>query len=141
MGKRSDSLRENRDWVGNQIGKAEVVNSEDDDRMEVGIEASDVGGKDGDGLGYGNEFSRLCLVCFCHIGGSIIIVVLQQKLIVQMLEPGTSTWTRPNWATRASLPYTCIVLLPVKDSGLITKPIMQADMGEGNISMIAAYSC
>ena len=43
MGKRSDSFRENRDWVGDQIGKAEVVNSEDENGMEVGIEASDIG--------------------------------------------------------------------------------------------------
>ena len=77
MGKRSDSLRENRDWVGDQIGKAEVVNSEDENGMEVGIEASDVGGQDGDGLGDGNELSRLCLVSFCHIRGSIIVVVLR----------------------------------------------------------------
>ena len=78
MGKRSDSFRENRDWVGDQIGKAEVVNSEDDNGMEVGIEASDIGRQDGDRLGEGNEFSRLCLVCFCHIGGNIIIVVVLQ---------------------------------------------------------------
>ena len=83
MGKRSDSLGENRDRVGDQIGKAEVVNSEDENGMEVGIEASDIGRQDGDGLGDRNEFSRLCLVCFCHIGGSIVIVVV--LLIVQML--------------------------------------------------------
>lgn len=77
MGKRSDSLRENRDWIVDQIGKAEVVNSEDDNGMEVGIEASDIGRQDGDGLGDGNEFSRLCLVCFCHIRDSIIVVVSQ----------------------------------------------------------------
>ena len=79
MGKRSDSFREYSDWVGNQIGKAKVVNSEDDNGMEVGIEASDIGRQDGDGLGDRNEFSRFCLVCFCHIGGSIIVVVLQQN--------------------------------------------------------------
>ena len=77
MCKRSDSLRENRDWVVDQIGKAEVVNSEDDNGMEVCIKASDIGRQDGNGLGDGDEFSRLCLVYFCHVRGSIIVVVLQ----------------------------------------------------------------
>ena len=77
MGKRSDGLRENRDWIVDQIRKAEVVNSEDENGMDVGIEASDISRQNGDGLGDGNEFSRLCLVCFCHIRGSIIVVVLQ----------------------------------------------------------------
>ena len=36
--------------------------------MEVRVEASEVGRKDGDGLGDGNELSRLCLSCLCHIG-------------------------------------------------------------------------
>ncbi len=75
MGKRSESLGEDRDWVGDQIGKAEVVNSEDDNGVEVGVEAGDVGRKDGYGLGYGDERSRLCLGCFCHIGRNIILVV------------------------------------------------------------------
>ena len=74
MGKRCDGLGENRDWVGDQVGKAEVINSEDDNGMKVGIEASDVGRQDGDGLGDRNEFSRLCLVRFCHIRGSIILL-------------------------------------------------------------------
>ena len=95
MGKRSDSLGENRDRVGDQIGKAEVVNSEDENGMEVGIEASDIGRQDGYGLGDRDEFSRLCLVVFRHIGGSIIVVVL---LIVQTLGSRSLMWTRPNWA-------------------------------------------
>ena len=78
MGKGSESLGEDRHWVGDEIGKAEVVNSENNDGMEVGVEASDVGRKDRDGLGDGNELSRFCLRCFCHIGRSIIAVVSQQ---------------------------------------------------------------
>lgn len=74
MGKRSESLEEDRHWVGDQIGKAEVVNSENNDGVEVGVEAGDVAGKDGDGLGDGDELSRLCLGCFCHLEGSIVVV-------------------------------------------------------------------
>ena len=80
MGKRSDSLRENRHWVVDQIGKAEVVNGEDDDGMEVGIEASNVGRKDGDGLRDGDELSRPCLYRLCHHGRSMVVVVLRQLM-------------------------------------------------------------
>lgn len=72
MSKRSESLVEDRDWVGDQIGKAEVVDSEDNNGMEVRVKAGDVGRKEGNGLGDGDELSRLCLGCFCHIGRSII---------------------------------------------------------------------
>ena len=78
MGKRSESLEEDRHGVGNEIGEAEVVNGEDSNGMEVGVEAGDIGRKDRDGLRDGDEFSRLCLYCFCHIRGSIIAVVSQQ---------------------------------------------------------------
>lgn len=76
MGKRCDGLGEDRHWVVDQIVKREVVNSEDDDRMEVGIEASNVGRQDGDGLGDRYEFSRLCLSGFCHIGLRIVVIVV-----------------------------------------------------------------
>ena len=72
MSKRSESLEEDGDRVGDQIGKAKVVYSEDEDGMEVGVEAGDVGRKDRDGLGDGDELSRLCLGCFCHIEGCMI---------------------------------------------------------------------
>ena len=75
MGERSESFREGRHGVGDQVGEAEVVDGEDDDGMEVRVEAGDVGRKDGDGLGDGDEFPRLCLGCFCHNGRSIIYVV------------------------------------------------------------------
>lgn len=55
MGKRSESLREDRHWVGDQIGKAEVVNSEDNHGMKVRVEAGDVCRKYGNGLGDGGE--------------------------------------------------------------------------------------
>ena len=74
MSKRSESLEEDRNWVGDQIGKGEVVNSEDDNGVEVGVEAGDVGRKDGYGLRYGDELSRPCLGCFCHIGRIIIVI-------------------------------------------------------------------
>lgn len=76
MGKRSDCLGENRYWVVDQIGKAEVIDSEDENGMKMGVEARNVGRQDGDGLGDGDELSRLCLGRFCHIGRSIIIVVI-----------------------------------------------------------------
>ena len=87
MGERSDGLRENRDWVVDQIGKAEVVNSEDDNGVKVGIEASDVRRQDRDGLGDGDEFSKLCLVCLCHIGRNIIVVVV----VLQQMCPNSPT--------------------------------------------------
>ena len=46
--------------------------------MEMRVEAGDVGRKGGDGLGDGDELSRLCLSRICHIGRSIIVVVSQQ---------------------------------------------------------------
>ena len=75
MGKRSESLGEDRDWIGDEVGKAEVVRSENNNGMEVGVEASDVGGKHGDRLGYGDELSRLRLGCFCHTERSIVTVL------------------------------------------------------------------
>lgn len=84
MGKRSDSFREDRHWVIDQIGKAEVVYSEDDNGMEVCIKASNVGRKDGDWLRDGDELSRPCLDRFCHIGRSIIVVVLRQLRLMQV---------------------------------------------------------
>ena len=75
MGKRSESLGEDRHWVGNKIREAEVVNSEDNDGMEVVVEAGDIGRKDRDGLRGGNKLSRLYLCCFCHIRVSIVTAV------------------------------------------------------------------
>ena len=46
MGKRSDSLGEDGHRVGDKIGEAEEVNSEDQNGMDVGVEAGDVGRKD-----------------------------------------------------------------------------------------------
>ena len=66
MGKRSNSLGEHRDWVIDEVGEAEVVNCEDENGMNVGVEASDVGRKDRNRLRYGDELSRLCLGCFRH---------------------------------------------------------------------------
>ena len=99
MGKRSDSLREDRHRVVDQIGKAEVVNSEDDNGVEVGVEASEVGRQDRDGLGDGNELSRLCLGSFCHIGRSIIVVVVvvlhtTQVFTVRISDFGVERGTR-----------------------------------------------
>ena len=68
MGKRSERLCENGHWITDQVGEADVVDSEDNDGMEVGIDTSDVGRKDGDGLGDRYEFSRLRLSRFRHIG-------------------------------------------------------------------------
>ena len=82
MGERSKSLGEDGHGVGDQIGKGEIVNSEDDNGMEVGVEAGDVGGKNGDGLRGGDELSRLRLGCFCHIGRSIIGVVVVVVVVV-----------------------------------------------------------
>ena len=76
MCKRSESLGEDRHGVGNEVRKAEVVHSEDNDGMEVGVKAGDIGRKDRDGLRNGDELSRLCLYCFCHIRGSIIAVAV-----------------------------------------------------------------
>lgn len=87
MGKRCNGLGEDRHWVFDQIGKGEVVNSEDDDGMEVGIKASDVGRQDRDGLGDRCEFSRPCLSGFCHTGLRIILV--SQRLDC----PVASFWT------------------------------------------------
>ena len=56
------------------MGKAEVVNSEDNNWMEVSVETSDIGRKNRDGLGDGNELSRLCLGCVCHTGQGIILL-------------------------------------------------------------------
>ena len=72
MGKGSKSLGEDGDWVSDEIGKAEVVNGEDKNGMDVGVEASDVGGKDRDRLRYGDELSRLCLSRFRHIRRSMV---------------------------------------------------------------------
>lgn len=78
MGKRSESLGEGRYWVGNEIREAEVVNSEDNNGMEVVVEAGDIARKDRDGLRDGNKLSRLCLCCFCHIRVCIVTVVSQR---------------------------------------------------------------
>lgn len=78
MSKRGESLGKDGHWIGDQVGKAEVVNSEDNNGMEVGVEAGDVGREDGDGLGDGGELSRLCLVPLCHIGRSMTVLVLQR---------------------------------------------------------------
>ena len=72
MGKGSKSLGEDGDGVIDEVGEAEVVNGEDEKGMDVGVEAGNVGGKDGDGLRCGNELSRLCLGQFCHIRPSIV---------------------------------------------------------------------
>ena len=82
MGKRSKSLGEDRHWVGDQIGKAEVVDSEDNHGMKVGIETGGVSRKDGYGLGDGDELSRLCLGCFCHTRRSIVVVVSHNLLVL-----------------------------------------------------------
>lgn len=75
MSKRGDGLGKDGHWIGDQVGKAEVVHSEDDDGVEVGVKAGDVGREGGDGLGDGNELSRLCLVRFCHIGRSMFVLL------------------------------------------------------------------
>ena len=50
MGERSESFGEDRHRVGNEIREAEVVNSEDNNGMEVVVEAGNIGRKDRDGL-------------------------------------------------------------------------------------------
>ena len=94
MSKRCDSLGEDRHWVFDQIGKREVVNGEDDDRMEVGIEASNVGRQDRDGLGDRYEFSRLCLSGFCHIGLRIFCCLLFVVCCI-----ATTRWSIDNFWT------------------------------------------
>lgn len=95
MGKRSESLGEDRHGVGNKIREAEVVNSEDNDGMEMGVEAGDISRKDRDGLRDGDELSRLCLYCFCHIRGSIMSGVSQT--IWLLFKTGVHKETRPDW--------------------------------------------
>lgn len=64
--------------------------------MKVGIEAGDVGRKDGYGLGDGNELSRLRLGCFCHIGRSIIVVVSHNSIDIQNSDFGVQKVTSPD---------------------------------------------
>ena len=101
MSKRGHSLGEDRDWVSDEIGKAEVVNGEDENGMDVGVEASDVGGKDRDRLRYGDELSRLCLGRFRHTRRRSMVdyfVVLQQlQFVTSNLRSLVWTGARLDW--------------------------------------------
>ena len=66
-------MTEGIDRIVDKLGEAKVVQGEEEDGMDVSVEARSVGGKDRDGLRNRNKLSRLYLDgAVYHTGRGII---------------------------------------------------------------------